>query len=77
MASSLRPGIRVRVKDSLLYTGRVGTLLPAGAPSEAGYAWDYHVLLEATEVPEGTSRISAKLYEERTIGVYSSQVEPA
>jgi hypothetical protein len=76
MVTQLRIGDKVRVKDSMLYSGRVGVLKPNSG--EYDDPWDFTVLLEATEVPKdiNTSRIFMKIYEERTIGVHDFQVEP-
>ncbi len=57
--TELRDGVRVKVKNSLLYAGRIGTL------EECGYSfWDWHVRLD--EEPPLSSRV---------IGVDRSQVE--
>lgn len=73
MAKKLTVGTRVRVKDSLLYTGRVGVLTENSGHDDD--PWDFNCVLEPTEVPEGTSKIMAKIYDERIIGVHDSQVE--
>lgn len=59
-------GTRVRIKDSLLYTGRTGTLKPISEHPED--PWDYYVDLDAI----GTLGIETA----RTIGVHDFQVVP-
>jgi len=66
----LQDGMRVRVKDSMLYTGRVGTLSPGSYSDEGG--WDFSVELDPTDDPEVDSLIRGS----RTIGVFDFQVEP-
>lgn len=66
----LEHGMRVRVKGTLFYNGRVGTLGPtSGDPEDP---WDFHVELDAAEVPEGHP-VSG---EAQTIAVFYTQVEP-
>lgn len=56
-------GDRVRVKDSLLFDGRVGEIIPtSGHPDDP---WDHYVTLEAEE-----------LYGPQRIGVTIDQIEP-
>lgn len=72
--TALKPGLRVRVKGTMLYNGRVGVLQPnSGEPDDQ---WDFNLRLDAQDPPVGISRIEAKLYEERTIGVSRYQVVP-
>lgn len=66
----LQHGMRVCVKDSLLYTGRVGRLAPGYSDEEGG--WDFHVELDATD----DSKVDSLIRGERTIGVHDFQVEP-
>lgn len=73
MAKKLTVGTRVRVKDTLLYNGRVGVLTENSGHDDD--LWDFNCVLEPTEVPEGTSKIMAKIYDERIIGVHDFQVE--
>lgn len=73
MTSRLNSGVRVRVKNTALYNGRVGILLDK--TEDPDNFWDFSCLLDATTVPEGSSRIQRKLYGERLIGVNSFQIE--
>lgn len=55
-------GDRVRVKDSMLFEGRVGEIIPtSGHPDDP---WDHYVTLE----PQG-------LYGSQRIGVMSNEVD--
>jgi len=75
MASpALRLGLRVRVRDSLNYSGRTGTL--KANSGELDDPWDFNVLLDAVEPPINATRITRKLSEARLIGVSASQVVP-
>jgi len=66
----LQHGMRVRVKGTLYYNGRVGTLLPNSGDAED--FWNFNVELDATTDPE-VDEISRGA---RIIGVYDFQVEP-
>lgn len=72
--AKLTPGTRVRIQGTMLYDGRVGTLR-----SNSGLRddfWDFHVELDAKEVPYGQiPGPGTRLLEARTIGVNSFQVE--
>ena len=70
----LHIGQRVRVKDSLNFTDRVGTLAPISDHPED--FWDFYVELDAATPAPDATKLQAKLAEARTIGVISSQVVP-
>jgi len=72
--TELRSGLRVRIKETMLYNGRVGVLHSnSGDPEDF---WDFTVKLDAQPVPEGeTHSFPEALHGARTIGVNSSQVE--
>jgi len=65
----LKHGDRVKVKGTLLYNGRVGTLKPISDDPED--PWDFYVDLDASEDPKPDS-INR---EARTVGVMDFQVE--
>lgn len=62
-----KPGDRVRIKDTLMYNGRTGTI---SSDTEIGF-WDFHVDLDAAEVPDPNPFAKAT-----KIGVVISQIEP-
>lgn len=70
--TALQHGMAVRIQHTSLYDGRTGVLGPTSEDPED--FWDYTVALTAAEPPAGATPIQRKLYEERTIGVMSSQV---
>ena len=73
--AKLTPGMRVRIQGTTLYDGRVGTLQNnSGHPDDF---WDFHVDLDAKEVPYGqVPGPGARILEARVIGVNHFQVEP-
>jgi hypothetical protein len=60
---NLTHGTRVRVRESMYHTGRIGILAPISDDPED--CWEFYVELEATATKPA-----------RTIGVYALQVVP-
>lgn len=66
MQNNIKVGERVIIQNSMLYTGRIGTLeeVPSTLGVDVGGQWDFHVRLDSVE----DDRIK-----DRVIGVYDFQ----
>lgn len=69
--AELQHGMRVRIKGTMFYNGRLGTLKPTSTDPED--IWDFYVDLDAQELAEGEPM---GFETARTIGVTDFQVEP-